>query len=294
MKFNFKIQIKYLLFFLFSNLIILESYSIESLKWYTEDYPPFNYRSADGKMNSGIAIELLEATHRNLYKKGKINKSVSRKHYRLVPWQRAYNKALKKGRKNVVFSTTRTEEREKLFKWFGPIASNKNVLFALKGQAKLKKENIKRAIQQGKVTGIRGDVGLNYVSSKIGVSEKYFVIANSADAMFRLLKRRRVKFMSYGELTTFHLIKKLNLKLSDFEVVYTLAESELWYAVNKSVSDRTVKIYQESLEDAKNKNLKLKNKLKKDFNLNIEETKLKNSLFSEKNCPHKKVACGRW
>ena len=294
MKLNLKAQTKYLLFFLIFNLLTLESYSIESLKWYTEDYPPFNYRSVDGNKNSGIAIELLEATHNNLYKKGKINKALSRKTYRLVPWQRAYNKALKNGRKNVVFSTTRTEEREKLFKWFGPIARNKNVLFALKGQAKLKKGNIKRAIEQGKVTGIRGDVGLNYVSNKIGVSDKYFVIANSADAMFRLLKRRRVKFMSYGELTTFHLIKKLKLNLNDFEVVYTLAESELWYAVNKSVSDMTVRAYQQSLEDAKKSNLKLKNKLIKDFNLNIEDTKLKNSLFYENKCPHKKVACGRW
>ena len=192
-------------------------------------------------MSSGIAIELLEATHQNLYKKGKINKAFSRKDYRLVPWQRAYSKVLRKGKKNVVFSTTRTEEREKLFKWFGPIARNKNVLFALKNSSTLTKENIKRAIQSGKVTGIRGDVGLNYVEQNRSL-RKILCHCNSADAMFRLLKKRRVKFMSYGELTTFHLIKKFKLNLNDFEVVYTMAESELWYAVNKSVSDMTVKV----------------------------------------------------
>ena len=294
MKTNFKNQIKILFALFLSTFCIFECYSIEPLKWYTEDYPPFNFRAKGNAVSSGIAIELLEATHQNLYKKGKLNKAFSRKDYRLVPWQRAYSKVLRKGKKNVVFSTTRTEEREKLFKWFGPIARNKNVLFALKNSSTFTKENIKRAIQSGKVTGIRGDVGLNYVETKIGVPKKYFIIADGASQMFRLLKRGRVKFMSYGELTTFHLIKKFKLSLKDFKVVYTMAESELWYAVNKSVSDRTVKSYQQSLEEVKERNFKLKEKLMNDFNLNIEEIKLKNSLFGKRRCPHKNTRCGSW
>ena len=100
--------------------------------------------------------------------------------------------------------------------------------------------------------------------------------------------------MTYGELTTFHIMKKLKMKLDDFKIVYTLAESELWYAVNKSVSDRTVRSYQQSLENVKKRNVKLKEKLKKDFNLNVQETILDNSLFGKNLCPHKKTSCGRW
>ena len=74
MKVNCKTQIKTLIGFLCLTVSIFECYSVESLKWYTEDYPPFNYRSEGGKKTAGIAIELLEATHKNLYKKGNINK----------------------------------------------------------------------------------------------------------------------------------------------------------------------------------------------------------------------------
>lgn len=46
----------------------------------------------------------------------------------LLPWRRAYEDALRSAQ-TCVFSTTRTSERESLFKWVGPIAFNEWVLF---------------------------------------------------------------------------------------------------------------------------------------------------------------------
>ncbi|MBH9578123.1 substrate-binding periplasmic protein [Inhella proteolytica] len=46
----------------------------------------------------------------------------------LLPWRRAYEDALRNAN-TCVFSTTRTPEREQLFKWVGPIAFNEWLLF---------------------------------------------------------------------------------------------------------------------------------------------------------------------
>ena len=76
--------------------------------------------------------------------------------------------------------------------------------------------------------------------------------------------------------------------------MYTLAESELWFAVNRNVTDKTVEAYQEALESVKKNNGALKEKLLSDFNLDIQEIEFKNSLFGKKKCPHKSVKCNIW
>jgi len=48
----------------------------------------------------------------------------------VLPWARAYLAALNKG-DTCIFSTTRTPEREPLFKWIGPLAANHWVLYGL-------------------------------------------------------------------------------------------------------------------------------------------------------------------
>ncbi|WP_407644451.1 transporter substrate-binding domain-containing protein [Dongshaea marina] len=64
----------------------------------------------------GAAVELLLAASKQA------GSPVSKADIKVYPWARAYNDALK-GPNKVVFATTRTKEREKLFKWAGPIVT---------------------------------------------------------------------------------------------------------------------------------------------------------------------------
>ena len=151
--------------------------------------PTFNFKKGKGSAPEGIAIELLEAAHNELYTQGKIKRRVLRKDYKLIPWVRAYRKGLKKGGKTAFFSTTRTEERELKFKWFGPIAKNINVLFALKDHQILTKSEVRKALSSGKVTGIKGDAGLSFIRN-LGVPKKNIRAVYSPDQMFKLLKEK--------------------------------------------------------------------------------------------------------
>ncbi|WP_281269700.1 substrate-binding periplasmic protein [Aestuariispira insulae] len=95
----------------------------EPLLLVTEEYPPMNYRGPDGVV-TGRATELL----RVVAAKAGIEYEI-----RVLPWKRAYHMALHD--KGVcVYSTWRTEEREKLFQWIGPLALDAWSFFARKEQ----------------------------------------------------------------------------------------------------------------------------------------------------------------
>ncbi len=83
----------------------------EMLRIYTEDSPPANYLD-QGRLK-GLSVEIVrEILHRLKLPD----------HIQTVPWARGYTLALTQP--NVaLFSTTRLPQREKLFKWVGPLYS---------------------------------------------------------------------------------------------------------------------------------------------------------------------------
>jgi hypothetical protein len=117
---------------------------------------------------------------------------------------------------------------------------------------------------------------------------------NGISQMFKMVQAKRVKYFAYGSITSFYTMKKQGIDVKRFEIVYNMGESELWYAVNKSVSNKTVSGYQSALEEVKRKDDSLKKNLLNSFNIKTENITLSKSLFSKGQCPHKKVKCGHW
>ncbi|WP_163337976.1 ABC transporter substrate-binding protein [Desulfopila sp. IMCC35008] len=87
----------------------------------TEEYPPYNY-TEDGKL-TGLSSEVMVEHTNRLGHSGDIE---------VLSWARAYGLIQKKDGL-ILYSMTRTEQREDMFKWVGSVASNKWVLFAKKG-----------------------------------------------------------------------------------------------------------------------------------------------------------------
>lgn len=83
----------------------------------TEDAAPYNMLVNGQIVGVGAdKVKLLMQRAKQAYK------------IELLPWRRAYEDALRHAN-TCVFSTTRTPERETLFKWVGPIAFNEWLLF---------------------------------------------------------------------------------------------------------------------------------------------------------------------
>ncbi|WP_179958380.1 substrate-binding periplasmic protein [Chitinimonas arctica] len=104
---------------LFTTALGLLAGSAQALTFTTEDYPPFNM--FEQKKVTGISTEILqEAT-----KRAGVTITIE-----LLPWERALNMA--KTQADVcVYSAVRTPEREKSFKWVGPLVADQISLFAL-------------------------------------------------------------------------------------------------------------------------------------------------------------------
>ena len=92
----------------------------QQIKLITENWAPYQME-IDGKL-SGISVDIVKELQKRVGNTQKI---------RVFPWNRGYNITLKK-KGFALFTTARTKHREKLFKWVGPIATLKLVMFKLK------------------------------------------------------------------------------------------------------------------------------------------------------------------
>lgn len=87
----------------------------------TEQYPPYNFEK-NGKLR-GIAVDLM------VLMLDILGTEKGRGSITLVPWTRGYRR-VQSTPNTCLFSMTRTETREKLLKWVGPIGVNRVVLMA--------------------------------------------------------------------------------------------------------------------------------------------------------------------
>ncbi len=106
---------------LFSSICLLQPLTIsaQTLQLTTEDYPPFNIIDAKSGKISGISTEKVSELMLRAKEKYTLN---------AFPWARAFQMARLEAN-TCVFSTTRTPEREAMFKWVGPLVKNNWFIF---------------------------------------------------------------------------------------------------------------------------------------------------------------------
>lgn len=195
-----------------------------SLSFLTEEYPPFNF-TRDGKVQ-GIAVDLL------LSAAALEGQAISRDAIRVYPWTRAYAMALR-GHHMVLFSTTRTPQRESLFHWVGPIAPMRIVLIAPK-QQHIRIESL-ADLQHKRIGVVTNDIG-EEVLTQLGLADQLQSNA-SADLLLKMMARGRIDLWAYEETVAKWLIKEAGMSFDDFEVVYLLREAELYYAFSRDVPE---------------------------------------------------------
>ncbi len=91
----------------------------------TENLPPLNYQEDGGAQ--GFSVELLRQMAAS---------AGLRLELQVLPWQRAMQAAEANSR-SVLFSLTRTPEREALYQWVGPIAQRRILLYKLASRTDL-------------------------------------------------------------------------------------------------------------------------------------------------------------
>ncbi|MEM5530031.1 transporter substrate-binding domain-containing protein [Gammaproteobacteria bacterium AS21] len=204
---------------------------------YTEDYPPYNYRGKNGHIQ-GIAVKLLIDIHQHA------NVDFDKDRIKLRPWDKAYH-TLIDNPNTLLFSMTRTPEREELFKWVGPISDTKIVLLAKKSSGiKITQTS---EISNYIIGGIRDDIGLSLVTNLV-VNKGQINEFSSATAIAKMLNLGRIDLWAYEENVALGFLQSLNLNPSEFETVYTLSTSQLYYAFNINTEQITIDTLQQKLD----------------------------------------------
>ncbi len=228
-------------------LMSLRSYGnptdLRDLSFYTEEYPPGNYLN-DGVITGHSVEILLEAS-------ALVGEPVSREQVTLQAWPESYSTVLTQ-KNTILFSTTRSEHRENLFKWVGPIVDVKLVVLARKDSNITL--DVPLDMAKYKIGVVKDGIGeqtlLNFGLPRDSMQE-----GTHATALLEKLMKKRIDLLVYGERGASWWSKQVGIDPNLFETIYVLEQGSIYYAVNKDTDDSVVNKLQNGLNQLKQQNL---------------------------------------
>ncbi len=214
---------------------------VSKLTYLTEEYPPFNFEE-NGKLK-GIAVDLLNEVWAKM--------GIPEQKIQLLPWARAY-KMVQKESNTVLFSTTRSIEREDLFKWVGPIKSNP-IGFIARKDSKIKINSIDDA-KKYKLGTVREDYCETVLKNK-GFDINKLDRTAKLTTNLKKLKNKRIDLVVNSVEGTFLEMEQNGINTSDYESVGILSDVALYYAFNKDTPDEIIAKFQNALNSLEDKRI---------------------------------------
>ena len=208
----------------------------ENLTILTEEWPPISFLDRDGTPN-GLGVDVVEEILKRLNVAEKI---------KVYPWARAYN-MLTTEPNVVLFTVTRTEEREQLFTMIGPVAIGALKLYAKKGRSLL--INRLEDAQNVKNIGVTRSAVEEQLLLQAGFSNLEQVTIPLFSA--KKLLAERIDLWMTSSLTVGNILKEAGYTHDDVEAVYTVKEDALFIAFSRGTHEATVARWKQALEEIK-------------------------------------------
>lgn len=225
-----------LLMWLLSPSALSNQHDLREVSFYTEAYPPANYLHDD--TITGFAVEiLLEAS-------ALVGEPIAQSQLVLQPWARSYRTVLTH-KNSVLFSTTRSDHREKLFQWVGPIIDAKIIVLARK-DAEIK---IDKPLDMAnyRIGVIRDDIGEQSLL-ELGVPRDAMQEALDVMVLVEQLMKKRIDLLVYSDNAAYWWSRQAGIDAELFEEVYVVKEGGLYYAVNRDTDKAIVDKLQKGLD----------------------------------------------
>ncbi len=216
---------------LYSNDILQTQ--LDDLLIATEDYPPISFKNTEGKAD-GLASEVAYTIMSNLHMKQKIH---------IWPWARDYM-LLKKGPNYLIFSVSRTKERDKLFQWVGPIYSMKTGFYAKK-DSNITISSLKDAKKLSKIGTYFESFDEQYLKSK-----HFLNLESTSNNILNIRKMMVGRFdvITATNVTIKDLVKKADYKMKDIKNIYNFMNVGVYFAFSKDVPFNVVDAWRKELE----------------------------------------------
>lgn len=211
----------------------------EIQRLFTEDLPPLNYKHADYE-NNGILLGPAVHVVREIQEK--VGSSVE---IEMVPWARGIR--LAQNNPGIgLFSTTETEERDKHFRWVGPLAVKQFVFIARKDR-NLDISSVDQAKRLNSVGVVLEDVSEQDLTSR-GFTNLDAVSDPTRNPL--KLARKRMDLWYTSILSAKQICSQAGVDFDkEFEVVYVVKQADLSLAFHKDTSAEVVDRWQEAYED---------------------------------------------
>jgi polar amino acid transport system substrate-binding protein len=201
----------------------------------TEEYPPVTF------MKNGKVTGLVTDMVREISARQGIEEPVH-----LTSWDEAYKVAL--SNPNVVlFSAEKTEQREKLFQWVGPVGKNSAIFYAKRGSG-IRMNSIDDA---RKVAAIA--TTSNWFTEQDLKSRGFTNLASSplpTDNVRKLMKGE-VGLSVFTDITVPQIVKNAGYSMDDLEPVFTLSSTYFYIAMSLGTPPELVKKWQSILDELK-------------------------------------------
>ncbi|MBN1932440.1 MAG: transporter substrate-binding domain-containing protein [Desulfobacterales bacterium] len=211
------------------------TYRSAPIQIYTENSPPGNYL-ADNKLQ-GLAVEVVYEILRRLQLKINI---------KVVPWARGY--ALLQTMPNVaLFSTTRLPQREKLFKWVGPLYTQQWGFYAKKG-SDIRINSLEDAKNVARIGTYHNDAKEQYLLEK-GFTN--LVCTNKNTANVKHLIQGGIDLWVSSDFNMHSIAYQAKVNPAELELVYPLCTVQNYIAFSIQTPDEIVKQWQETLDAIK-------------------------------------------
>ncbi len=201
----------------------------------TEEYPPVTFMK-DGKI-TGFVTDMV----REIIARQGIPDNI-----RLTSWENAYNMALINP--NVVlFSTERTEKREKLFQWVGPVGKNSAIFYAKKGSG----IRINSLDDVRKVAAIATTANWFTEQDLKNRGFKNLVSSPLPATNVKQLMSGEVQLSVLTDITAPEIVKSAGYRMDDLEPVFTLSNTYFYIAMSVGTPVEEVAKWQSALDGLK-------------------------------------------
>ena len=201
----------------------------------TEEYPPVTFMK-DGKV-SGFVTDIV----REIMARQNVADTI-----RLTSWDEAYNTALE-GRNVILFSTERTEKREKLFQWVGPVGKNSAVFYAKKGSG-IKITSLEDAKKLAGIATTKDWFTEQYLK---GQGFKNLVTSPLPTTNVKQIMDGTVQVSIFTDITVPEIVKKAGYAMENIEPVFVVSNTYFYIAMSRGIPEETVKKWQSVLDDMK-------------------------------------------
>jgi len=209
----------------------------QDIRFVTEEYYPLNF--VDNGTLQGISVDLMEEILIRL------GSDADRSSFEVLPWSEAYERA-RTIPNTVLFTLSRTPERENDFLWAGPFFTDRDFLFTNEGV------NLSDAgdIAALKIAVVKEDRSI-FSSLKAGADEKNLVEVMTAEEAISMVDSGSADAFAYGEFPGQKVIAKYAADPSRFARTKEIGSFEDYFAFNRDTPEEFVSSVNDTLKELK-------------------------------------------